>query len=148
MTLQPGDRLLVRDTPDKLKRFENLIEATLHDETDGGDAIDWEKPLDEGGQYMAEIVITRGSPLHLRTLSEVSLGSSYGLVPLAVHRARAPSQKEAADPGSVRLRAGDSYDHADCGRGHAVLGLQDRTGFTRGTDHRAGNAGGQRDLGV
>jgi len=105
--LQPGDRLIVRDTPDNLKQFERSIGATLHDGKDGAEAVDSEKPLGEGDQYLAEIVITRGSPLHRRTLSEVSIGSSYGLVPLAVHRARAPGQKEAADPRSVRLRAGD-----------------------------------------
>jgi di/tricarboxylate transporter len=107
VTLQPGDRLLVRDTPDKLKHFEGLVGATLHDGADVTEAAGSEKPLNEGGQYLAEIVITRGSPLHHRTLSEVSLGPSYALVPLAVHRARAPGQKEAADPGIVRLRAGD-----------------------------------------
>ncbi len=107
VTLQPGDRLLVRDTPDKLKRFENLIGATLHDGTGGPEAVDPEKPASEGDQHLAEIVITRGSPLHRRTLPEVSLGSSYGLFPLAVHCARTPGQKEVADPGSVSLRDGD-----------------------------------------
>jgi di/tricarboxylate transporter len=106
-TLQPGDRLLVRDTADNLKHFESLIGATLYEVAEGTEAFDSEKPLGEGGQYLAEIVITRDSPLCLRTLSEVSLGSPAGLVPLAVHRARAPGQKEAADPGSVVLRAGD-----------------------------------------
>jgi di/tricarboxylate transporter len=106
-TLQPGDRLLVRDTPDNLKHFEGLVGATLHDVADGVDAVDSGKPFGGGGQYLAEIVITGDSPLHHRTLSEISFGSSYGLVPLAVHRARAPGQKQAADPGSVRLRDGD-----------------------------------------
>jgi di/tricarboxylate transporter len=105
--LQPGDRLFVRDTPDNLKRFESLIGATLHDLADGVESVDSEKPVRKGSQYLAELVITGDSPLHRRTLSDVSLGSSYRLVPLAVHRARVPAQKEAADPGSVRLRAGD-----------------------------------------
>ena len=74
---------------------------------EGTEAFDLEKPLGEVNQYLAEIVITRDSPLYLRTLSEVSLGSSAGLLPLAVHRARAPGQKEVADPASVLLRAGD-----------------------------------------
>jgi di/tricarboxylate transporter len=106
-TLQPGDRLLVRDTPDKLKHFERLVGATFHDAADGLEAVDAEKPRGEGGHYLAEIVVTGNSPLHRRTLSEVSFAYAYGLVPLAVHRARAPRQKEAADPVSVRLRAGD-----------------------------------------
>jgi di/tricarboxylate transporter len=105
--LQPGDRLLVRDTPDKLKQFERLVGATLGDAADGLEAVDSEKPPGEGGHYLAEIVVTANSSLHLRTLSEVSFAYAYGLVPLAVHRARAPRQKEATALGSVRLRAGD-----------------------------------------
>ena len=106
-TLQPGDRLLVRDTPDRLKNFERLVGATLHDVTDGVGSVDSEKQLAKGGQYLAEIVITGDSPLHRRTLSEVSFASTYELIPLAVHRARAPGLKGVADPGSVRLHAGD-----------------------------------------
>ena len=105
-TLQPGDRLIVRDTPDNLKRFETSIGATLHDAMDSMEPVDSDKLPREGDQYLAEIVITGDSPLHRRTLSEASFASSYGLVPLAVHRARAPDLKE-ADPGSVRLHAGD-----------------------------------------
>ena len=132
-TLQPDDRLLVRDTPDNLKRFERLIGATLHDVSDAVEAVESEKPQDGGSQYLAEIVITRDSPLHLRTLSEMSFGSTYGLVPLAVHRARAPGQKAAADPGSVRLLAGDvvlvqgSRSALDAAKNEARMVLADGT---------------------
>ncbi len=104
--LQPGDRLIVRDTPDKLKHFERSIGATLHEVSDGMETAESEKRPRESDQYLAEIVITGDSPLHLRTLSEVSFDSSYGLVPLAIHRARAPGQK-VTDPASVPLHAGD-----------------------------------------
>ncbi|MDJ0701382.1 MAG: SLC13 family permease [Woeseiaceae bacterium] len=104
--LQPGDRLIVRDTPDKLKHFERSIGATLHEMTDGTEAVESEKRPRESDQCLAEIVITGDSPLHLRTLYEVSFAASYGLVALAVNRARARGPKE-ADPGSVRLHAGD-----------------------------------------
>ena len=104
--LQPGDRLIVRDAPDNLKRFESSIGATLREVTDDRETVDSEEFPREGEQYLAEIVITGDSPLHRRTLSEVSLASSYGLVPLAVHRARAPGPKR-SDPGSARLHAGD-----------------------------------------
>ena len=107
VTLQPGDRLLVRDTPDRLKHFESLIGATLYDAADGAELVEPEKPLSDGSQYLAEVVVTGDSPLHHRKLPEISLASSYGLVPLAVHRARTPGEKEAADPNSVRMRAGD-----------------------------------------
>ncbi|MDJ0749477.1 MAG: SLC13 family permease [Woeseiaceae bacterium] len=106
VSLQPGDRLLVRDTPENLKDFERSIGATLYDVTDSIDTVDSQKRPREGDQYLAEIIITRDSPLHRRTLSEVSFAASYGLVPLAVNKARARGPKE-ADPGAVRLREGD-----------------------------------------
>ncbi len=105
-SLQPGDRLIVRDTPDNLKHFERSIGATLHEVADDMESVDSEKLPGEGDQYLAEIVITGDSPLHRRTLSEVSFASAYGLIPLAVHSARMPDPKE-ADPGAVRLHAGD-----------------------------------------
>ncbi len=107
VTLQPGDRLRVKDTPENLKRFEILIGATIQvvgadEETAGPD-----NSRGESGQQLAEIVITGDSPLHLRTLMDVSLDDWLGLIPLAVHRARVPGEWEAAEPASVRLRAGD-----------------------------------------
>jgi di/tricarboxylate transporter len=105
--LQAGDRLRVKDTPENLKRFETAIGATLFDAAEDVEAPGLEVPKKESEQQLAEIVITGDSPLHLRTLGDVSLGSSYGLVPLAVHRARVPGEREAPEPGSVRLRAGD-----------------------------------------
>jgi di/tricarboxylate transporter len=103
VVLQAGDRLTVKDTPKNLKRFERLIGATLFDPAD---EPGFELPKD-GEQQLAEIVITAGSPLHRRTLSDDVLRSSLGLTLLAVHRARMPSQRTAPDPVSVRLRAGD-----------------------------------------
>ena len=51
--------------------------------------------------------MTRGSPLHLRTLTAARFSVSYGLLPLALHRARAPSSQVTSDLNSIRLRAGD-----------------------------------------
>ncbi len=105
--LQPGDRLRVKDTPENLKRFEILIGATIQvaardEETAGAEIL-----RAESEQQLAEIVITGDSPLHLRTLKDVSLDAALDLSPLAVHRARVPGEREAAEPASVRLRAGD-----------------------------------------
>jgi di/tricarboxylate transporter len=105
--LQAGDRLRVKDTPENLKRFETAIGATLFDAAEDVEAPNPDVPKKESEQQLAEIVITGDSPLHLRTLGDISFGSSYDLAPLAVHRARAPGEREAAEPGSVRLRAGD-----------------------------------------
>lgn len=107
VTLQPGDRLFVKDSPENLKTYERLLGATLYNVFDSEHPIDEDTPLKAGGQQLAEVVVTRGSPLHLRTLATAHFTASYGLLPLAIHRARAPSTQVTADLNSIRLRAGD-----------------------------------------
>ena len=107
VTLKPGDRLHVKDTPENLKRFEEILGAALDVSGGESEAADASMRYDQGRQQLAEIVVTADSPLHLRSLADVSLSASLGLVPLAVHRARMPGEKEAAEPVSIRLRAGD-----------------------------------------
>lgn len=105
--LLPGDRLFVKDSPENLKRFESLLGATLYNTSDLEHPIDDETPLTDAGQQLAEVVVTRGSPLHLRTLATVTFSASYELVPLAIHRARSPSSQVTGDLTTIRLRAGD-----------------------------------------
>ena len=107
VTLQPGDRLFVKDSPDNLKHFEGLLGATLYNISDSEHPIDEDTPLKAEGQQLAEVVVTRGSPLHLRSLAAARFSASYGLLPLAIHRARAPSSQVTGDLNSIRLRAGD-----------------------------------------
>ena len=107
VTLQPGDRLFVKDSPENLKHYEQLLGATLYNLSDIEHPVDDETPLKAEGQQLAEVVITRGSPLHLRSLAAARFTSSYGLLPLAVHRARAPSSQVTGDLNMIRLRAGD-----------------------------------------
>ncbi len=107
VVLQPGDRLCVKDTPENLKRFEATLGASLFGpgEEEGGEI--GELPGRQADQQLAEIVVTSGSPLHRSKLTDASLATTFGLVPLAVYQARAPGERKATDPGSVRLRAGD-----------------------------------------
>ncbi len=105
--LQPGDRLFVKDSPENLKHYEQLIGATLFNMTDSEHPVDDKTPLKAEGQQLAEVVVTRGSPLHLRTLTAARFSASYGLLPLALHRARAPSSQVTGDLNLIRLRAGD-----------------------------------------
>ncbi len=105
--IQPGDRLFVKDSPDNLKHYEQLLGATLYNLSDNEHPVDEETPLKAEGQQLAEVVITRGSPLHLRSLAAARFTSSYGLLPLALHRARAPSSQVTGDLNLIRLRAGD-----------------------------------------
>ncbi len=105
--LQPGDRLFVKDSPENLKHYETELGATLFNVSDNEHPIDDETPLKAEGQQLAEVVVTRGSPLHLRSLAAAEFSSSYGLLPLAIHRARAPSSQVTGDLNAIRLRAGD-----------------------------------------
>jgi di/tricarboxylate transporter len=107
VTLLPGDRLLVKDTPENLKRYERLLGATLYNISDSEHPVDEDTPLTAEGQQLAEVVVTRGSPLHLRSLAAARFSASYGLLPLAIHRARAPSSQVTGDLNTIRLRAGD-----------------------------------------
>jgi di/tricarboxylate transporter len=108
VTLQAGDRLLVRDTRERLKEFESLLGATLHNVTDGDASFgEVELPPASGGQQLAEVVVTRGSPLHRRSLRDARLASRYKLLPLALHRARAPTSGFDSEIGDAPLRAGD-----------------------------------------
>ncbi len=105
--LQPGDRLFVKDSPENLKHYEGLLGATLYNVSDSEHPVDEDTPLKAEGQQLAEVVVTRGSPLHLRTLATARFSASYGLLPLAIHRARSPSTEVTGDLNTIRLRAGD-----------------------------------------
>ena len=105
--IQPGDRLFVKDSPENLKHYENLLGTTLFNMSDNENPVDDDTPLKAEGQQLAEVVITRGSPLHLRSLAAARFTNSYGLLPLALHRARAPSSQVTGDLNLIRLRAGD-----------------------------------------
>jgi len=107
VVLQPGDRLFVKDSPENLKHYEGQLGATLYNISDIEHPVDDETPLTAEGQQLAEVVVTRGSPLHLRSLAAARFSASFGLLPLAIHRARAPSSQVTGDLNTIRLRAGD-----------------------------------------
>ncbi|CAN5183551.1 SLC13 family permease [soil metagenome] len=105
--LQAGDRLFVKDSPENLKEFETLLGATLYNVADAEHPITEQFPLAERGQQLAEVVVTRGSPLHHETLESTRFTARYKLLPLAIHRAREQSTDIKGDLGGIRLRAGD-----------------------------------------
>ena len=104
--LQAGDRLYVKDSSERLKEFEGILGATMYNVSDGEHPISDETPLASEGQQLAEVVITRGSPLHNRTLNAAQFSSRFGLFALAIHRARSATDL-GGDLGAIRLRAGD-----------------------------------------
>ena len=107
LILQPGDRMFVKDSPENLKAYESELGVTLYNVSDSANPVDEDTPLKAEGQQLAEIVVTRGSPLHQRTLASARFSSSSGLLPLAIHRARAPASQITSDLSQILLRAGD-----------------------------------------
>lgn len=106
VTIGAGDRLAVRDTPERLKTFEKQLGAKLHSET-GIEGIGATDSAPET-QFLAEIVVTRGSLLHRGTLTSTRFAQRTGLVPLALHRAREPGSEELSGKiEAIQLRAGD-----------------------------------------
>ena len=121
--LQVGDRLFVKDSPENLKHYEQELGATLFSMSDLEHPVDEQTPLRAEGQQLAEVVVTRGSPLHLRSLAAARFSASYGLMPLALHRARAPSSQVTGDLNMIRLRAGDVL--LVQGSGESISNLKD-----------------------
>ena len=106
VTIGAGDRLAVRDTPERLKEFEKQLGAKLYSET-GIEGIG-EPGAAAEQQFLAEIVVTRSSLLHRGTLTSTRFAQRTGLIPLALHRAREPGTDEiSGNIETIRLRAGD-----------------------------------------
>ncbi|MBT7957501.1 MAG: SLC13 family permease [Rhodospirillaceae bacterium] len=102
--LQAGDRIGVRDTPQNLKEYEEILGAGLYNEED---PVDDEHPLSANDQQIAEIVVTEGSPLARSTVSKARFADRYQLIVLALHRAGAEIMSDRNDVDDVRLRVGD-----------------------------------------
>ncbi|MGI9304495.1 MAG: SLC13 family permease [Gammaproteobacteria bacterium] len=102
--IKAGDRLVVSDTPQRLKEFEQELGATLYS---GGNPVDEEHPLKAEDQQIAEIVIVPGSPLEDRTLRFLGLPDRHQIVTLAIHHAGRAMDALRTDIRDVRLRAGD-----------------------------------------
>ncbi|NMP15606.1 SLC13 family permease [Thalassotalea sp. Y01] len=102
--IRPGDRLQVRDYPDRLKEFERVLKATLYS---GKHKLDADHPLEPGSQVLAEIVVILGSGLIGRTLKSVSFAHEYGLSVIALHRDGKAMEIGRKSIGNVTLNIGD-----------------------------------------
>jgi len=105
--LRAGDHLVIRDTPDRLKEFEKVLEGTLYPDDSMGEPVDDEHPLKAEDQQIAEVVVIEGSRLQGRTLSAMRFGDRYGMIMLAIHRAGKHLEKVYDEIGDIRLRDGD-----------------------------------------
>lgn len=102
--IRAGDRLLVRDTPSKLKDLERTLGATLYSK---GHEVTEDNPLSEDQQHLAELVIDRGSPMIHRTLNEAHFADVYQLVTLAIHRKGKLLESMPGGIAKTPLRLGD-----------------------------------------
>lgn len=102
--LSAGDRLMVTDTPSRLKEFEQELGATLYR---GDEPVSADNPLEAEDQQIAEIVVVDGSPLENVTLREIRFADLYDLVTLAIHRAGAVIESMPRGIKDVRLQSGD-----------------------------------------
>ena len=84
VTLRTGDSLRVRDTPQRLKAFEQALGTRLYSDDH---LVDEEHPLSAENQMLAEIAVVQGSSLDRTNLRFARFLDRYQLAVLALHRA-------------------------------------------------------------
>ena len=107
VVIKAGDQLIIRDTPERLKEIEVLLEGALYQDENLGKPVNEDHPLKAEDQQIAEIAVIQGSPLRGKTFSEISFSDRYGIIILAIHRAGKRLQKGLDSISDVRLLAGD-----------------------------------------
>jgi di/tricarboxylate transporter len=107
VVIKAGDQLIIRDTPERLKEIEVVLEGALYQDENLGKPVDEDHPLKAEDQQIAEIAVIQGSPLRGKTFSEIGFSDRYGIIILAIHRAGKRLQKGLDSISDVRLQAGD-----------------------------------------
>lgn len=102
--IKAGDRLQVRDYPERLKEFEKVLGAILFS---GSHKVDEDHPLRAEKQVLAEVVIIQGSGLVGRTLQQASFAQRYGVSTIALHRGGRAMEIGRRSIGRVPLLTGD-----------------------------------------
>jgi di/tricarboxylate transporter len=102
--IRAGDKLTVQDTPQRLKEYEQVLEAQLYSDDV---QVDEDNPLTAEDQQLAEIVVVQGSPLIGVTLADIDFANQYQLATLALHRAGRIVESLPMGVNQVRLRIGD-----------------------------------------
>lgn len=82
-TVRAGDRLAVRDTPERLKEYERALGGTLYTRDV---KVSEAHPLSNADQQLAEVVVTDGSILANKTIRQSRIKEHHQLVVLALHR--------------------------------------------------------------
>lgn len=107
LTLNAGDRIFLSDTPENLKEYETLLEATLHNIGEKEELVTDESPLTAPDEQLAEIVVTEGSLLHKSTLKSTHFSELFDVKILALHGRTKKGAVGRGDVSEVMLRVGD-----------------------------------------
>lgn len=107
IVLNAGDQLIIRDTPERLKELERILEGTLYPDESADRPVNEDNPLHAEGQQVTEIAVVQGSHLQGRTLSGMRFAERYGIITLAIHRAGKPLKMNLDNISNLRLQAGD-----------------------------------------
>lgn len=102
--IKEGDRLHVKDYPDRLKEFESVLQATLFS---GAKKVDDSNPLSADKQMLAEIVAIQASGLIGKTLKQVQFARRYGLSVVALHRDGKAMDVGRRSLGNITIMTGD-----------------------------------------
>ncbi|NKB98568.1 MAG: SLC13 family permease [Pseudomonadales bacterium] len=102
--LREGDRLRVRDIPQKLKAFETALNAVMYS---GETVVDEDNPLTAENQTLAEVAVVQGSGLDRANLSYTRFLDRYQLAVLALHRAGKDIWRAKEEIHEVILNPGD-----------------------------------------
>jgi di/tricarboxylate transporter len=98
MKLAAGDRLLVRDVPEKLREYAAVLGAWLHPR-------EQREPADQPGQNLAQALIASDSDLGDTSLEASQFAARQGLAVIGVNR---PGETAVLDPTELLLRPGDA----------------------------------------
>ncbi len=105
LVLRSGDRIIVRETPDRLKELESILGASLFS---GDTPVDEDNPLRDETQQIAEVVVVPGSTLDGRTLANIRFRERYQLMVLALFRSNKWARKQGTEhTEETRLHSGD-----------------------------------------
>lgn len=104
VVIREGDKLLVHDTPEKLKEFEKEIDAVLYAKDQ---RVDEENPLNDEDQIVIEIIVDQRSPLLGKTLQSTHFIETYKMIALAVHRGGGQIRSMPGGLGNLNLQLGD-----------------------------------------
>ena len=104
VVLKAGDRLRIRDTPQRLKSFEEALKGKLFS---GDQPVDDEHPLRAENQMLAELAVVEGSSVDRTNLRFARFLDRYQLAVLALHRAGRDIWQPREEIHDVILRRGD-----------------------------------------